>query len=123
MREAVDEMDRLKLSSEAGRAADRSFHDTILAATRNEAIMALSSSVGAAIRWTTLFKHRVQKAPRDPIAEHVGVLDAIAARDAEAARTRMTELVRFALADMQASLEAGAAEGQGSALDPLKAQP
>ncbi|WP_240758921.1 FadR/GntR family transcriptional regulator [Lichenicoccus roseus] len=111
MAAALDEMDRLKLSTEAGRAADRAFHHAILAATRNEAIMALSSSVGAAIRWTTLFKHRTQTAPRDPIVEHRLVLDAIAARDPEAARTSMTALVRYALADMQASLAAGAGNG------------
>ena len=109
MRDALAEMDRLKLSTEAGRAADRAFHDAVLQATQNEAVVALSSSVGAAIRWTTLFKHRVQKSPRDPIADHLRVLDAIAKRDAGAARACMTELVSFALADMQASLAAGAA--------------
>ncbi len=108
MREALTLMDRLKLHAEAGRAADRGFHETILEATQNEAILALSSSVCAAIRWTTLFKHRVQGTPRDPIAEHLLVLDAIAAGDAEAAHARMTDLVRFALADMHASLQAGA---------------
>ena len=110
MREALTVMDRLKLNSEAGRAADRSFHHVILEATQNEAILALSSSVCAAIRWTTQFKHRVQGTPRDPIAEHMQVLDAIGGRDPEAARTRMTDLVRFALADMHASLQAGARE-------------
>ena len=109
MRAALDAMDQAKLSSEAGRAADRAFHDAVLAATQNEAVMALSSSVGAAIRWTTLFKHRVQKTPRDPMAEHLEVLEAIAAGDPERARAQMAELVRLALADMQASLEAGAA--------------
>ena len=108
MRDALAVMDRLKLHTEAGRAADRGFHHAILEATQNEAILALSSSVCAAVRWTTLFKHRVQGAPRDPIAEHLLVLDAIVARDAEAARARMTDLVRFALADMHASLQAGA---------------
>ena len=108
MRDALAVMDRLKLNSEAGQAADRGFHHAILEATQNEAILALSSSVCAAIRWTTQFKHRVQGTPRDPIVEHMQVLDAIDARDAEAARTRMTDLVRFALADMHASLQAGA---------------
>ena len=108
MGDALDAMGRHKLSTEAGRAADRAFHDMILAATQNEAIVALSSSVGAAVRWTTLFKHRVQKAPRDPMAEHRRVLEAIAGGNETAAHASMTELVRFALADMQASLAAGA---------------
>jgi DNA-binding FadR family transcriptional regulator len=110
MTEALAAMDRLKLSSEEGRAADRAFHNAILEATQNEAVVALSSSVCAAIRWTTSFKHRVQKAPRDPIAEHLLVLDAIRQRDSDTARARMTDLVHFALADMRASLEAGAVD-------------
>ena len=110
MTEALAAMDQLKLSSEEGRAADRAFHNAILEATQNEAVVALSSSVCAAIRWTTSFKHRVQKAPRDPIAEHLLVLDAIRQRDPQTARARMTDLVHFALADMRASLEAGAAD-------------
>ena len=109
MTAALALMDRLKLSTEEGRAADRAFHHAILEATQNEAVMALSSSVCAAVRWTTLFKHRVHTLPRDPMPEHRLVLEAIAARDPEAARAAMTDLVRFALADMQASLEAGAA--------------
>jgi DNA-binding FadR family transcriptional regulator len=109
MADALEAMGRLKLSTEEGRAADRAFHNAILEATQNEAVVALSSSVCAAIRWTTHFKHRVQAAPRDPMAEHLLVLQAIAAHDPELARTGMTELVRFALADMQQSLEAGAA--------------
>ncbi|WP_428375712.1 FadR/GntR family transcriptional regulator [Lichenicoccus sp.] len=121
MAEALDEMDRLTLSTEAGRAADRGFHHAILAATQNEAITALSSSVGAAIRWTTLFKQRVQAHPRDPMPEHRLVLDAITRRDPERARARMTELVRFALADMHASLAAGA--GDVAAHAPVDAVP
>ncbi len=113
MTAALEAMERLKLSTEAGRAADRAFHHAILEATQNEAVMVLSSSVCAAVRWTTLFKHRVQEAPRDPLLEHLRVLHAIRAGDAEAARDAMTDLVRFALADMQASLEAGAATQQG----------
>ncbi len=109
MTTALATMDQLKLSTETGRAADRAFHHAILEATQNEAVMALSSSVCAAVRWTTLFKQRVQVAPRDPMPEHLLVLEAIVAQDARAAHAAMTDLVRFALADMQASLEAGAA--------------
>ena len=109
MAAALDAMDRLKLSTEGGRAADRAFHHAILEATGNEAIVALSSSVCAAIRWTTLFKHRVQETPRDPMPEHLRVLEAIGAGEAASARAAMTDVVRFALDDMQACLAAGAA--------------
>lgn len=104
MGDALGTMARLQLSTEEGRAADRAFHHAILAATGNEMIVALSSSVGAAIRWTTLFKQRTQKNPRDPITEHREVFDAIRRREADAARAAMQDLVSKALVDMQASL-------------------
>ena len=68
-------------------------------------IAALSSSVCAAVSWTTSFKHRMQRTPRDPMLEHRLVCDAIKARDAERARVEMVELVQLALRDMQASLD------------------
>jgi DNA-binding FadR family transcriptional regulator len=108
MTESLTAMDRLKLSTEQGRAADRAFHNAVLEATQNEAILALSSSVCAAIRWTTVFKHRMQESPRNPMPEHLHLLEAITARKPEQARARMTDLVHFALADMRHSLETGA---------------
>ena len=105
MEEALGTMERLGMRSEEGRAADRSFHRQVLLATRNEMIAAMSSSVSAAVSWTTLYKARAQKAPRDPIDEHRAVLDAIRAGDGERARTAMVELLRLALQDMQAALE------------------
>ncbi len=104
MGDALETMARLQLITEEGRAADRAFHHAILAATGNELIAALSSSVVTAIWWTTLFKQRAQRHPRDPLPEHRAVFEAIRARDAVAARTLMAELVRFAFEDMQASL-------------------
>ena len=101
---ALDTMARRQLTTEDGRAADRAFHHAILVATGNELIAALSSSVVTAIWWTTLFKQRAQRHPRDPLVEHRAVLDAIRARDAGLARSTMTELVRLAFEDMQASL-------------------
>ena len=105
MQDALDTMDRLGLATEEGRIADRTFHRLVLVATRNEMIAALSSSVSAAVSWTTYFKARTQSQPRNPIAEHRAVLDAIRDGDAERARAEMSELVRLALRDMQAALE------------------
>ncbi len=104
MGDALGTMARLRLGSEEGRAADRAFHHAILVATGNELIAALSSSVVAAIWWTTVFKHRAQRHPRDPMPEHRTVFEAIRERDADGARQAMTELVRYAFEDMQASL-------------------
>jgi DNA-binding FadR family transcriptional regulator len=76
----------------------------MLEATRNDAIVALAGSIMAAIAWTTLYKQRKRPLPRDPIPEHDAVFEAIAAADASAARTAMTELVRLALADTELAL-------------------
>lgn len=104
MDQALETMARRTLTTEEGRLADRTFHQAILAATGNELIVALASSVVAAIRWTTAFKSRTQRDPRDPIQEHRDVLEAIRARNATQARASMADLVQKALVDMRASL-------------------
>lgn len=101
---ALAEMARYGLSAPEGRAADQRFHNMILAATHNDALEALASSVGAAVGWTTTFKHRKKLMPRDPLPDHRAVFQAIAARDTAAARTSMAELLRLALADMDIAL-------------------
>ncbi|MBV9883304.1 MAG: FadR family transcriptional regulator [Sphingomonadaceae bacterium] len=105
MGHALEEMARLGLGSEAGRAADQGFHDAVLAATRNPALVSLSSSIAAAVGWTTIFKQRERALPRDPVPEHRAVYEAIAAGDPAAARAAMAELVRLALADTTLSLD------------------
>src|SRR5687768_2061954 len=70
MGHALEEMARYGLSTEQGRAADQAFHDEILRATGNELLMTLTSTLGAAIRWTTIFKQRRTRLPRDPLPEH-----------------------------------------------------
>lgn len=104
MGHALEEMARYGLASPEGRTADQRFHDAILAATGNAALVSLSSSIGAAVSWTTVFKQRKRRLPRDPLPEHRLLFDAIAAADTSAARGTMTELVRLALADTELSL-------------------
>jgi len=105
MGHALEEMARHGLATEAGRAADQEFHDALLAATRNDALLSLSSSISAAVGWTTLYKQRERALPRDPLPEHRAVYEAIAAADPAAAQAAMTELVRLALADTTLSLD------------------
>jgi len=101
MEAALAEMGRYGLSTPEGRAADQRFHNMILAATHNDALEALASSVGAAVSWTTTFKHRKKLLPRDPLPDHRAVYQA---RDTAAARAGMAELLRLALADMDIAL-------------------
>jgi len=101
---ALDEMRVHGLSTAAGRAADQRFHNAILAAAHNAALASLASSVGAAVSWTTTFKHRKQSLPRDPVSDHEAVLHAIVVQDAARARNAMRELLEGALADMDLAL-------------------
>ena len=101
---ALEEMARHGLASAAGQAADQLFHHSILEATRNAPLISLSSSIEAAVGWTTIFKQRKRKLPRDPLPDHRALYNAIVDANPEAARAAMTELVRLALEDTELSL-------------------
>lgn len=105
MRLALDVMASQTLTTETGRMADHRFHQTILEATGNEFMRSLGSGIGAAIRWTTIFKQRNRELPRDPIPDHRRVLDAIAAKDPDAARSATVTLLLLAQEDTNLSLE------------------
>jgi DNA-binding FadR family transcriptional regulator len=104
MSAALGEMRRHGLAVAEGQAADQHFHTAILTATRNAPLITLSSSIAAAVSWTTIFKQRNRELPRDPLPEHERLYEAIVAGDPVAARTRMAELVRLALQDTELSL-------------------
>ncbi len=106
MLRALDEMERCGLSTEEGRTADQQFHQAVLAATRNAPLVALASSIAAAVTWTTIFKQRNHAPPRDPMPDHRRIYRAIADADPAAARAAMTELVRLALEDTEPLLKA-----------------
>jgi DNA-binding FadR family transcriptional regulator len=100
MNEALADMGRMTLDTAQGQAADQRFHRAVLAASGNEPLATLASSVAAAVGWTTRFKQRVRARPRDPMPDHLAVLAAIRAGDADAARRAMEELLRLAQEDM-----------------------
>ncbi|WP_420606606.1 FadR/GntR family transcriptional regulator [Novosphingopyxis sp.] len=94
------------LATAEGQLADQQFHAAILEATDNELIVNLSATIGAAVRWTTFFKYRSLKKPRDPIDEHRQLFQAIADGDADAARQVAIALIRQAEADTETALNA-----------------
>ncbi|MFV0622584.1 FadR/GntR family transcriptional regulator [Sphingomonas sp. ac-8] len=104
MRDALASMRRHTLANEAGLAADREFHDAILRATRNDALVVLSASIGAAVNWTTQFKQRSRALPRDPVPDHVRVYDGIAAGNPDEAGAAMRALVDLALEDTRGAM-------------------
>lgn len=104
MRAALGIMRRHTLATDIGRTADREFHQALLAASHNAALITLSASIGAAVNWTTQYKQRAKALPRDPVPDHVRVCDAIAAGDADAAEAAMRVLVDLALEDTHSSM-------------------
>jgi DNA-binding FadR family transcriptional regulator len=105
MRQSLIEMQQQTLATPAGQAADRDFHNTILESTGNAPLFTLSSSIGAAVRWTTIFKQRKRGLPRDPLPAHWKVFDAIAAARPGQAREAMERLVSEAQEDTRAALD------------------
>lgn len=99
MDQALVDMGRLTLSTQAGMEADGTFHRAILHASQNDALIALSSSIAAGVEWSTRFKQRDRALPRDPVPDHRRVYDAIAAGDAATASETMAMLIRSALDD------------------------
>lgn len=104
MSDALEEMARYGLASTEGRAADERFHEALLVATGNQALMALSASICAAIHWTTYFKYRSHESPRDAIPDHRKLYAAIVDKDAERAARTAKELIQLAHADTRASI-------------------
>lgn len=99
MERALDLMGKHTLGTEEGRAADQDFHAALLDASGNPFLTTLTSSVGAAVAWTTVFKQRIDPQPRDPVPDHQHVYDAVAAGDETAAHQAMTKLVEMAFED------------------------
>ena len=103
---ALLEMVAHGLDTPEGQAADQTFHNTILEATDNELLVSLSGSIGAAVRWTTIFKFRDRRRPRDSMPQHRRLYDAIAIRDAAAARDATIVLLQQAHEDTERLLRA-----------------
>jgi len=96
---ALEIMARETLHTERGRLADKMFHGILLTASANPFVISLSSSVTAAVAWSTAFKERTQRLRRDAVPDHLKVYEAIAARSASGARAAMLELIELAFSD------------------------
>jgi len=99
MATALDGMALYSLANQQGQEADRDFHTALLEASGNLVMRSLTSSIGAAVAWSTIFKQRYAPLKRDAVCDHRKVYDAVAAGDAAAARQAMADLVDLAYAD------------------------
>jgi DNA-binding FadR family transcriptional regulator len=103
MRRALEGMTAHTLATELGRQADLDFHTTLLRATGNPFIVSLANGVRAAIRATTIYKHRKQALRRDPLPDHLRVFEAIAAKEPAKAQAAMSALIQLARIDTPTS--------------------
>lgn len=99
LRDALEGMEKHTLATAEGQSADRNFHTALLDASNNPFLVSLNSGIGAAVAWTTIFKQRNSPLQRDPLPDHRRVFEAVAAKDAEAARNAMAHLVEMAFLD------------------------
>lgn len=99
MSEALDAMAEHTLAKEEGRVADQNFHAALLEASGNPFLISLTSSVSAAVAWSTIFKQRKRPLKRDPVPDHRRVYEAIKAEDPKAASRAMADLIDMALID------------------------
>ena len=106
MGHALEQMDAHGLTTEIGQAADQRFHTIILEASGNELIVSLSSTISAAVRWTTFFKYRTSRHPHNPMEDHRPLFEAIAKSDPALARTATQKLIEQALVDTETALNA-----------------
>jgi DNA-binding FadR family transcriptional regulator len=96
---ALDEMERMTLHTRKGRLADQTFHAVLLAASGNVFLGTMTSSIAAAVAWSTIFKKRTQRLQRDPVPDHRRVLEAVAAGNPSRAHAAMIQLLDLALTD------------------------
>ncbi len=106
MRQALAEMGNHTLATDIGREADQRFHAAMLDAANNPFLVTLTSGVGAAVAWTTIYKQRNSPLTRDPLPDHIRVFEAVEAGDGAAAHAAMTELVDMAFQDTRVTLPA-----------------
>ena len=104
MDKALQAMAKHGLATAEGQAGDQEFHRLLLEATSNELLVTLAGGIMAAVRWTTIFKYRTKRHPRDPISQHRFLFEAIARGDPASARRETEKLIRQAQRDTEISL-------------------
>jgi DNA-binding FadR family transcriptional regulator len=97
---AMGIMERKTLQTAQGRLADQRFHALLIAAADNAFLTAFTSSIMAAVNWSTAYKNREHRLRGDAVQDHRWVLDAVAAGDAAGAHAAMTRLLDLAFSDL-----------------------
>lgn len=101
MGHALEEILRYGFERREGQIADRLFHELVLAATGNRALIALTRTISTTVEATTLFKQKKRRLVRDATPEHRDLFAAIADRDPERARAASLQLIDLAMLDLR----------------------
>jgi DNA-binding FadR family transcriptional regulator len=96
MGHALQEMGTNGLHHPKGHGAEETFHRTLLCATKNAPLIALSSSFAVAVKWTTTYSQKEKSPLRDPMPDYFSIYEAIAQRDDANARIAMAYLIENA---------------------------
>jgi DNA-binding FadR family transcriptional regulator len=79
--------------------ADLAFHRALLSATHNELLDRMQTVLESALAARDQLVHGTEDASDDPVPSHRGVLDAVRARDEDAAEAAMRALLDKAVSD------------------------
>lgn len=104
MRTAIIEMQRNTASSDARRAANRAFFAAVLRATGNSSLITITESVAKAADWPIEGRMRATRPIRDTVPHYRKVYEAVAAEDAEGAKSAMGMLLQCARTDLALSV-------------------
>ena len=85
--------------------ADLAFHETILSATHNQFFAALTPAVDALLRVSFRYSVKSRESARSSLPFHDAVVDAIAARDPDAAEKAIRFLIGSAREDVEKDME------------------
>jgi DNA-binding FadR family transcriptional regulator len=99
MASAIERMERFTLNAPAGHQADVDFHATLMQAADNPYIASLIDGFASAIVSTNIYKQREHPLRRDPLPDHIHVLEAITSKNVDQAQHAMRELIRLARID------------------------
>lgn len=106
LKESYERMERFADDNERFTEADLEFHQTILHMTGNELFGSLASLISTALLISFRLSDDNPYGQRPSLPFHWGVYEAIAQRDAEAASSRIAELIDLSEADVNRSLAA-----------------
>ena len=104
MRLALQQLCQFGVAHEEGRIADQQFHQEIFLATRNQVLTTFTHPIGAVVRWSSLFRLRVNSPIRDPLPRREQLLAFIRSKNSTRAGQCARELVDDAFNEIREAM-------------------